>query len=79
MVDNKRFYKTVIVVTVLTEDEPVTSADSLSYIDREITEGGWSGKVEVREQTELTKAEVAEALRAQGSDPDFFGDDLSFE
>jgi len=67
----RKFYKTVITVTVLSEDNPVTETN-LSRIHDQITDGDWSGEVDADGGTELTAKEAAQALLAQGSDPSFF-------
>ena len=66
-----KFFKTVITVTVLSEDKPAQSVN-LTRIAHEILEGEWSGYTENDGGTELTAKEAAEALIAQGSDPEFF-------
>jgi hypothetical protein len=66
-----KFFKTVITVTVLSADRAVQSVN-LTRIAHEIMEGEWSGNVENDGGTELTPKEAAEALIAQGSDPEFF-------
>jgi len=71
----RQFFKTVITVTVLTENGPVSEEASLGTIAHQIKEGDWSGEVEHDGGTELTAKEAAEALIAQGSDPEFFGID----
>jgi hypothetical protein len=68
----RKFFKTVITVTVLTEDGPVSPEANLDTIARQIMEGDWSGEVDSDGGTELTAKEAAEALIAQGSDPEFF-------
>lgn len=68
----RRFYKTVITVTVLSEGAPVPDGAGLQDIDREITDGEWSGEVENDGGVELTAKQAAEALMAQGSDPLLF-------
>lgn len=70
----KKFFKTVVQVTILSEDEPCVTTD-LTAIECGITSDGWSGQVEIVKTTELTAPEVAKALMEQGSDPEFFGVD----
>ncbi len=71
MASDKKFYKTVFSVEVLSEYRSV-EASSLTTIAREIDQGDWSGHVEVVEVKELTGKEAADALQEQGSDPGFF-------
>ena len=70
----RKFYKTTITITVLSEDEPVSddTDDFLIDLAWQIKEGDWSGKVEVTSTKELTAKQAAQALKRQGSDPEFF-------
>jgi hypothetical protein len=72
MSDTKKYWRTVVKVTVLSEHQPVGDAD-LETIAREIVTGDWSGETKVLEQIEITADEMAKELIAQGSDPGFFG------
>ena len=67
----KRFYKTRIMVEVLSEDEPVIT-NNLRDIAHEIWMGDWSGKVEILGSRELDSQECALELMGHGSDPEFF-------
>ena len=67
----RKFYETMIVVKVLSEDEPIDSSD-LANVAYQITEGDYSGVVASSKSEQLTAKEAAEALIAQGSDPEFF-------
>lgn len=67
----RKFYKTVIEVVVLSEDEPY-SCNDLAMLEYDITEGHFSGVWEVKSSEELSPEEAAKALLAQGSDPEFF-------
>ena len=67
-----KYYKTVIQVTVLSENADVSNLD-LEEIAEVITIGDCSGQKEVVEVSELTPYECAQALIAQGSDTEFFG------
>jgi hypothetical protein len=69
----KKYYKSVITITVLTEDYPVSASTPIEVVGREITNGDWSGEVELVSTTELAESEMAKALIDQGSDPEFFG------
>lgn len=69
---DRKFYKTVITVTVLSEDEPLDSNLDLEGVHDSITGGDCSGEVTWADPVLLTGAEAAAALKAQGSDPCFF-------
>lgn len=69
----RKFFKTVIQVTILSEDVPVGRDMRLHMIEHEITEGNCSGVKQVIEEKELTPREVTLALIEQDSDPEFFG------
>lgn len=69
---DRQFWKTVLAVTVLSEDEPLQQGLSLADIHYEVTEGHCSGAVDVVDAIRLTPKEAAEELRMQGSDPEFF-------
>lgn len=69
----KKFFRTVIEVEVLTDDGPVSPNAELEYIAREITEGDWSGVVEIKKTEEVSPKRMARLLEKQGSDPEFFG------
>lgn len=75
----KKFYRQVFEVEVLSEGEPLDTYTSLSEIDYEITDGQSSGIVKEISRKEVTSKEMAELLKAQGSDPTFLlgGDDDS--
>lgn len=73
----KKYYKTNIMITVLSEDYPVSPHTPIETVISEITNGDWSGQVEVVETTELSEKEMAQALLDQGSDPEFFGIKMS--
>lgn len=72
MEDTKKYYKTVITVTVLSEYEPVSTDMGLEDVAYQIVHGDWSGHVQVADGVELTGKEAADALTEQGSDPSFF-------
>jgi hypothetical protein len=67
-----KFYKTRIIVEVLSEDTPLSDGMTLSEIDYAITEGDCVGVHSIESVTELTGKEVADELYAFGSTPDFF-------
>lgn len=68
----RKFYKTVITVTVLSEDEPLDSNMELESVHDAITTGDCSGQVVWSDPVLLTPLEAAKALEEQGSDPGFF-------
>lgn len=68
---NRKFYKTIFQVEVLSE-EPIKEL-SLSDLDYEITEGDCSGRVSTLSENTINGACAANELLAQGSDPSFFG------
>jgi hypothetical protein len=69
----KPIYKHVITVEVLTDEPTDLSAMTLSGIAEEITDGGWSGIMTVDQgNIKLVGKKAVEAVKAQGSDPEFF-------
>jgi hypothetical protein len=72
MAKKRKFFKTVFQVEVLSEDESLEGVD-LMDIASEITTGDSSGVVRHIRTTQLSSQQVAKALMAQGSDPEFFG------
>lgn len=68
----KKIYKNVFQIVVLSEDAPVSNCD-LGVINFDITEGDCSGEVKHLSSELLTPKEAADALLDQGSDPSFFG------
>jgi len=66
----KKFFKTTIQIEILSEVK--YNSTDLEQIKYDITEGHCSGVVDVKGYEELTPAQAAKALRAQGSDPEFF-------
>jgi hypothetical protein len=69
---SRKFYKTVITLEVLSEDEPVDNWD-LENIVYGMDKGNLSGVVNTQDPIELSPAAAALALIEQGSDPEFFG------
>lgn len=65
----QKFYKTRIVLEVLSEGP--LEWDSLEGLVADITDGPYSGDVVEETSTELSRKEMAQALRDQRSDPDF--------
>jgi len=64
------YYRTIIVVEVLTEGEPYTfkGYEDLAYT---VTDGHASGDVIHESTLEVTEEQMSKLLTAQGSDPDF--------
>lgn len=71
----KRFFKTTITIEILSEKK-YNSID-LNQIAYDITDGDCSGRVKVEGYKELTSQETASELLMQGSDPEFFGLDIT--
>lgn len=70
-VSQRKFYRTVIQVEILSE-EPYDN-DNLSEIADDVTVGNCSGKTEIIEfGTEIGAKRAVKLLKAQGSDPEFF-------
>jgi hypothetical protein len=65
------FYKTKIVVEVLSE-EPLPYGQSLADIEYDMTNGDNSGLWDIVETMELNGLACANELRNQGSNPEFF-------
>lgn len=72
---DRKFYKTVIQITVLSE-EPIPEELEVSDVIREMTDGGYSGFVHTISTEQLDGKGAALALSAQGSDPEFFQIDI---
>jgi hypothetical protein len=68
----RKFYRTVIQIEILSEDEPFGDGKTLEEINDEITYGHCSGKITTETQEEMTAGRTALHLIAQGSDPAFF-------
>lgn len=67
----RKFYKTQIIITVLSEGTPYEPA-YLSTIHEDITSGDCSGQWDTLKPEELNGKQAADALVAQDSDPGFF-------
>jgi hypothetical protein len=67
----KKFYRTVMQVEILSEDEPYGEGVSLEEINYAITEGHCSGVIKCESSLEVTPKQMASLLIAQGSDPEF--------
>ncbi len=67
----RKFYKTVIQVTVLSEDP--FEWKSLADVDWAITDGDCVGSVRQESASVLDAQQTVDALTAMGSEPSFFG------
>lgn len=67
---DKKFYKSQIVIEVLSEED--IGDPSLEKVLYQITEGDWSGVYSVKKVEVLNADQMRTALIGQGSDPDFF-------
>lgn len=67
---NRKFYRTIITVEVLSEDP--YQCESLSELAYDVDEGECSGKTTVEKTEEVDGTTMALLLMAQGSDPEFF-------
>lgn len=67
----RKFHKTVIQVTILSE-EPFYEEWDLEDVRRSIEEGECSGKCEEVSREEVDGKTMAKLLLEQGSDPEFF-------
>lgn len=82
MPSSRTFYRQVVTVEILSET-PIPDSLELEDIADEITNGAWSGNVEVTVNEQIDGPRMAELLAAQGSDPAFLqltddGDDLPY-
>jgi hypothetical protein len=68
---NRKFYRTVIQIEVLSE-EPLADSDNLESIYYDITEGDCSGAVKTIAVEQVNGSHMASLLNSQGSDPGFF-------
>ena len=73
----RTFYRTVIEIEVLTEDE--YEFQTLGDIQHDIDEGHASGQFGVKSSEKVTGLQMAELLKAQGSDASFLLDDMDDE
>lgn len=72
----KKIYRTIIRYEILTE-EPIVDEVGLDDIAYQCAHGDWSGRWLPAEEngTELTGKDAVEAIKAQGSEPEFFNMD----
>lgn len=69
---DRKFYKNVVSIVVLTEDGPWDHPDT-SWLHYDITDGECVGYNFAVESVEVTADQMAELLGESGSDPSFFG------
>lgn len=67
----RKFFRQVIEIEVLSEDEPLVWGD-LGDVMGAIDTGPCSGKVREVSCTSVSGSKMAKLLQAQDSDPDFF-------
>lgn len=70
-----KFYRTTLKLTVLTEDEPLSSGVGISDLGRlgELLDDGLAvGALRLEKTEQLTGKQMAAALSAVGSEPGFF-------
>lgn len=69
----KKLYKTIVVFEIISE-EPIDSGVSLETIAEETNTGSWSGRFIESEFdcTAIKGMEAVKAVKAQGSDVEFF-------
>jgi hypothetical protein len=68
----RKFYKTTITVTVLSEEPLEGHRHSLADVVFGITEGDWSGEYAIAGRQELNGLQAVNELLRQGIDPGFF-------
>ena len=68
---DRKFYKTVISIEVLSE-EPIPGDMELDSIVKECRDGCYSMRPLKHTVTKINGRQAANALKRQGSDPDFF-------
>lgn len=71
MTTDRKFFKTIVTVEVLSEDVPV-EFDNLQELHYMITSGDDSGVIKSCIHKKITGKQAAQALIKQGSDPGFF-------
>ena len=67
----RKFFKTVVRVTVLNEDVPI-EFDALTELEHAIDSGDEVVQIAVLKQVQLTPRAAARALSRYGSEPEFF-------
>ena len=72
MPSQRKFYKQVFSITVLSEDEPLPDGSTLEDIHYAIDEGPCVGYNLMDVTTHLSATEMVKELASAGSDPGFF-------
>jgi hypothetical protein len=75
MPKQRKFYRTTLKLTVLTEDEPLSGSVGISDLGRlgELLDDGPAvGVLNVKNTEQLTGKQMATALTEAGSEPGFF-------
>lgn len=72
MTSDRKFYRTVFQVVVLSEDSPIQDGTELDDIAYMITEGDCVGQTKRLSAGEITAKEMVDALEAVGSESSFF-------
>lgn len=68
----RKFYKTVIVLEILSEREPVPDDAGLKEIAHNVLDGPWSYTTTSQTSEEITGEQMANLATEQGTDPGFF-------
>jgi hypothetical protein len=71
MTSKRKFFRTVVTIEILSEDEPFDT-DDLGAIAGAIDSGPCSGSVKVVSVDEVDGGHMAKLLQEQASDPEFF-------
>ena len=71
MPTERKFYKTIFTITVLSED-PLKEIETLGELNYEITMGSCSGHINQDLSQTIDGPTAARLLEEQGSDPEFF-------
>ena len=66
------YYRTVVKIVVLSEDEPITEEASLEEIAYRIDEGHCVGDMAIASSLEVTPRQMASLLVEARSEPGFF-------
>jgi hypothetical protein len=69
----RKFYMSVIKVTVLSEGSPLTGDIELKDVDYMMSDGDCVGEVELLDTCRISRKEIVHALNSMNSQPGFFG------
>jgi len=72
MASKRKFFKTVVIVEVISADYP-PEFENLSQLQELITEGEHSGEYWTKMAKKITAKQAVKALIKQSSDPEFLG------